>query len=716
MKQAKPIEVFDVVLLGFDDGGLEAPAAGLQRVFGIDERAAERVLANLPTTVQRGVSAVRATYFMRALALIGGRAETRDRQGLVVDLQADNHPDTVVDPQPAGSLGTKKPATEPTVGPGVGSKTRSADETSEQDRGTATTPSGAPGGAFATGRTRLQVIGSETAPSSPAPSPGVLRTQLAHASEPLDPAPAPGPALIDSANSPGHGAPQRTLMWGSTDANPGRTPMHGADPAYKPTQHGGAQIGTRASTPAQGAPASDLKGALASSRLPRHASTLGKDVLDVLDVGPDGGGTRRVSLGDDRAEHGPSARGISAALLDEPPTPSPDESGHRPEPGAGLAKRACDEGWKGLPPPLLTAAEIARRWPRAAQPQPQRRSPPPRDQPRQPEPGVDPQEGPTGMSLAGEDANLSVMGAWEQPGSATAQRYQHPVVPQGIPLMSPRDMGALSDLAPSAGPSYRPHHGGHHGEGPVSAGSSFWESIGHGLTLPFLGTGTLWIVGMCVWSILAGALTAAAARLPNHLVLASLVISVLAGSSLVAFSADFFRACFWAVLEGKGDLDRAPSASPARFLDQYVIGGFHLIFFAVAAAVPVGAWGFWILKGSGTAEDLMRSPVTWGLILFPFAYWPMALSTAAVGQRLSAVWMLGPGLMAIMRAPLAYLTVVGLGALAFTCAGAVFAILGKLTGQPWIITMSAGFPVAIGAGIEGALMGHVVRANPDLFD
>ena len=71
---------FDVVILGFDRRD-EAPEARLQQAFGIDGDTAERILMELPATVQRGVSRVRAEYFRRALARIGAAVEVRDPAG-----------------------------------------------------------------------------------------------------------------------------------------------------------------------------------------------------------------------------------------------------------------------------------------------------------------------------------------------------------------------------------------------------------------------------------------------------------------------------------------------------------------------------------------------------------------------------------------------------------------------------------------------------------
>src|SRR5262245_34959547 len=75
---------FDVVLKGFVATPPEAQIAGLVKMFGVQEAMAARLLAQLPTVVQRGVPRVRAEYFRKALALIGADAEVKDGAGQAV--------------------------------------------------------------------------------------------------------------------------------------------------------------------------------------------------------------------------------------------------------------------------------------------------------------------------------------------------------------------------------------------------------------------------------------------------------------------------------------------------------------------------------------------------------------------------------------------------------------------------------------------------------
>lgn len=71
------MDVFDIVILGFDRSRPDSPAAGLQRVFPIDQGTAVRLINALPATVKRGVPEAAAQQYQEALAAIGARVELR---------------------------------------------------------------------------------------------------------------------------------------------------------------------------------------------------------------------------------------------------------------------------------------------------------------------------------------------------------------------------------------------------------------------------------------------------------------------------------------------------------------------------------------------------------------------------------------------------------------------------------------------------------------
>lgn len=71
------MDAFDIVILGFDRSRPDSPAAGLQRVFPIDQGTAVRLINALPATVKRGVPQVAAEQYQAALVAIGARVELR---------------------------------------------------------------------------------------------------------------------------------------------------------------------------------------------------------------------------------------------------------------------------------------------------------------------------------------------------------------------------------------------------------------------------------------------------------------------------------------------------------------------------------------------------------------------------------------------------------------------------------------------------------------
>lgn len=67
----------DVVVVGFKLNTPEPPVQALQRVFGIDQDTAKRLIQRLPKAVKRGVSEEEAAHFANALRAIGAKVEVR---------------------------------------------------------------------------------------------------------------------------------------------------------------------------------------------------------------------------------------------------------------------------------------------------------------------------------------------------------------------------------------------------------------------------------------------------------------------------------------------------------------------------------------------------------------------------------------------------------------------------------------------------------------
>lgn len=666
VKQSEATEALDVVLLGFAEGRDETPVAGLQRVFGIESAAAERLLARVPTVVQRGVSPVRAAYFLRALNLIGARAEARDAHGQAVPLEA---PKSM---PPAARVRSVAP-----VGDAL--------------------PDSALPSAAVSNSMAAEVHPPEPDPAPPnalfeAPLAPARRTQLAYGGGPARQADRPPRDGVKTMPETEPRTGERTLLLGGEGgAGAVQDAAHASGSAYAPTlmgevtlrEHAGASVQplTARETPARESFGS-ARPAPADIRLPTAPSTLDRDILAVVE-GESNQGTRAVAITSDGHAHGPPHASLDHALAFEPRS-DPSGSGAPPSTAPSFEPASLPPGRALLERALGVCAD---------------------------EPSRD------GLSLPDAlHGDLQVMGNWDAPGDDTLQRYEHPMVPRGRALelddgreapdpawpepIPPPPAASL----PSIGPSER------------SRQEPFYPNVMPALITPFVGSGTYWIVLLCGWSAVTGVLSAVASWLPGMLALAGYGLVLLAGLGLFAASADFFGACFWAAADGGDEVERAPSVDPGRILDEYLRGGLQLGLCGLLGLLPVVVWGVVRLRGDAHASDLMRSTVTWMLLGLPLLYAPMAQSTIAVGHRFSAVWSLARGLSAIARAPLPYLLVVAIGLSAMALSGLAFVVLSAITGQGWLLVLGAGFPLAVGAGIQGALMGHLCRVRPSLFD
>jgi hypothetical protein len=240
----------------------------------------------------------------------------------------------------------------------------------------------------------------------------------------------------------------------------------------------------------------------------------------------------------------------------------------------------------------------------------------------------------------------------------------------------------------------------------------FWQSAPQAFALPFAGTGAAWLGLIVLWA-LAAALLSAASMLVVGL---GVIVAFGAYTTLLALACDYFRACFWVADEGGSALERSPSLAPLRILHTYLKSGAHLMVFALAAALPLI---FIAIAGMGegaTPLELLEDPATWLLALIPALLWPGAVAMTALENRYEAIWQLARTLGVAARAPVEYLAVVGAGALTFGAGVWLLLALASAAGISGVLLSAVlGPPMALSHGIQGALMGYLMRARPDLF-
>jgi hypothetical protein len=115
--------------------------------------------------------------------------------------------------------------------------------------------------------------------------------------------------------------------------------------------------------------------------------------------------------------------------------------------------------------------------------------------------------------------------------------------------------------------------------------------------------------------------------------------------------------------------------------------------------------------------ELAVHPLSWLLLLMPYFYWPMGVGMTALNNDFAAIWNVPAGLRIIARAPAEYTVIVGIGVMSFFAAGIALVLFGSalgITGS--VIVGTLGFPLAVSHGIQGALVGHLVRSRSEIFE
>jgi hypothetical protein len=135
--------------------------------------------------------------------------------------------------------------------------------------------------------------------------------------------------------------------------------------------------------------------------------------------------------------------------------------------------------------------------------------------------------------------------------------------------------------------------------------------------------------------------------------------------------------------------------------------------------IPLIAWitSSMIENGFDSLPELWLHPLTWLLFLVPCFYWPMGVALTALSNDFAAIWNVPAGLRAFARAPVEYAVIVVIGVMTFVAAGIALLLFGAALGVTGVeITGTLGFPLAVSHGIQGALMGNLVRARGEIFE
>jgi hypothetical protein len=672
-------DTFDVVILGFEPRD-EPPAARLERAFGIDAEASTRLCASLPMTVQRAVSRVRAEYFRRALVLLGARVEVRDPTGQLLLAEPSSEaqsPSVEAAPSAPPPVVAASAVSAPTaLSAWIDPTSRTfANVATPLALAETTPPEAAPGAtswdvrlpAHPTLREGSQVLPERAVVSAAMPAPATnpppqpRRVALAGWGDPLpiEPARAAAPELpvVRAPVAPSEllGPRMPSSVW---DPPPPAAPVAAAAPVVP------ARIAEPVHAPAPARIAEPVAPPITVS----EPSALDPHPLQLSKSGQHFDLTRSIAV--DALWRPPAAATAEPAAAPKPAS--------APEPAAAITLDGdpADGARRVLSPweqPNVESMVEPKAVPKVAPPP--RRKPPP---------------------VAGNSARASA----DAPRAVEAKR---------APAARAKDAAAASKAA-AVGVALRE---------PTQRSlanvdlRSFWETIGESLALPFTGPGVYWIGAITAWSVCVGALD----MLMRFALIAGAVVTFFAHSSLLAFACDYFRVCLWTPATGDKALDRRPDFDATKLLERYVKSGAHLSIFIVASQVPLIWWAIHNTLDKVAPLDILTDPVTWLLALLPYYYWPMAVGIAALSNNFGAVWNVAAGVRAIARAPAEYSVIVLIGVATLVGSWVGLLLFGSLFGITGaVVSGTIGLPLAISHGIQGALMGHLARARPEVFE
>jgi hypothetical protein len=242
---------------------------------------------------------------------------------------------------------------------------------------------------------------------------------------------------------------------------------------------------------------------------------------------------------------------------------------------------------------------------------------------------------------------------------------------------------------------------------------SFWDTFTEALALPFTGSGLPFIIVISAWSVVVGLLD----RMGRFAFVMGSVVIFFAHATLLAMACDYYHSCMWASAAGDQTLDRGPDLDPTRIFDRYLKAGMSFSLFMLASQCPLLWWVFHELGNSVSLGGIVSDPLSWLLALLPYFYWPMGVGLASLRNDPTAIWKVSTGVRAIARAPLEYTVIVLVGLTAFSTSWIALLACSSIFGVTGpVLSGTLGLPLAVSHGLQGALMGHLVRARAEVFE
>lgn len=242
----------------------------------------------------------------------------------------------------------------------------------------------------------------------------------------------------------------------------------------------------------------------------------------------------------------------------------------------------------------------------------------------------------------------------------------------------------------------------------------FLPAVPTAFAFPLRGPAATWYITIGILTFLGGFAMMAA----SLLLIVGLIVVLLVLAGLLAINVHFFSTCLTSAAHGNPHPGDMPSFS-SDFKASLLFPGLSMLTFIGLTMAPAVL----VASRSAAAGEPASAALIAALILAPLLYYPAGLALVAGSGSSFALWDIPRAIRGILRAPHLYLATIGLSFVASILPGAVAAVvywvlsaaqldlIGAFLGG--LISLCGG---TYAIGVTGALLGHMARARPGIWD
>lgn len=242
---------------------------------------------------------------------------------------------------------------------------------------------------------------------------------------------------------------------------------------------------------------------------------------------------------------------------------------------------------------------------------------------------------------------------------------------------------------------------------------SFLESLPGSFLVPLRGTGARWM--LTIIGLTLGALAMSLVPFFGWLLQFLLIFAML------TLYARFFQSCLASTALDEDRPGGLPDTS--SFGTEFVLPGIAFGSWFLLTHLPLILW----LNTSVahmSPEALALHPITLILTAIPYLFWPMGLTQTASSGSLFSIFNLPKLILGAARAPGSYLLILGVGvllsALPLVLVTLIAAPLANAAGCGFIggilLLLLSTLSMTYAHGVMGAMMGHLIRRNPEIVE